>query len=338
MAVGQINSTFEWNGKPQNGATAKLWQRYVFYTEADSGDTVQDNPLLIGSVIVNVVAGGTFAAGDLIKVENEHMLVISIAANALTIQRGYDNTAPAQHVQTTVIYDLTQADPDQDDAEPGAGQQGASVTTGVTYGGDGAYRWTDVPDGEYFVSVEYDGHRAWLHAAVESRNTLSQILKLAGDLPYRGTDAIERLPKGANDEYLKLIAGLPVWAVVPGTGIANSKVTTSTRLLNAASGDVGYVGVGFVPHCLFAFACIADSEHASWGFCDNTFTSGGLDANIVGGETVFDDNTQLIRVYDNSGTQSAIVDSWDADGFTLTWTHVAAGGAVNIQLIFLSLK
>ncbi len=212
MAVGQVNGVFIYNGQPQNGATAKLWDREVFYTAVDSGETISDNPLTAAAATLNTGDGSQFAAGDLIEVETEHMLVISIAANELTVQRGYDNTTPASHVQTTAIFDLTQDDPEQDDAEPGSGQQGASITTAVAFGGDGAYRWTDVPDGEYFVSVEYDSHRAWLHVAVEARNTLNQILKLAGDLPYRGTNAVERLPKGSDGEFLKLTSGLPVWA------------------------------------------------------------------------------------------------------------------------------
>jgi len=87
--MGEINGSFFYNGKPINGAMAKLWQKSVF----------------------------------------------------------------------------TGTPPVFDQAEPGSGQQGATITTGTDYGGDGAFRWTGVPAGEYYVSCYYDNHRSWMYAA-----------------------------------------------------------------------------------------------------------------------------------------------------------------------------
>jgi hypothetical protein len=101
--------------------------------------------------------------------------------------------------------------PEYDDAEPGGGQQGGSVTTGTTYGGDGAYRFTSVPDGEYYVSCEYDGHRVWQYVNVE---IIDDILTTAGDLLVRGSSDPERLAASTESYFLKIVSGVPAWAAL----------------------------------------------------------------------------------------------------------------------------
>lgn len=216
--MGEINGVFIYNGNPQNGATAKLWKVTGFVSYADSGDTVQDDPLAATSIELNVSAGTNFDVGDVIRIENENLLVFHIATNKLYVIRGYQETTPAEHANAIQIDDQTIAAPGQDDNEPDAGyQQGASVTTGVTYGGDGAYRWTGVPEGEYYASAYYDGHRAWLHCFVERDDpTLQQILRTGGDLPFHDGQTVTRLPKDADGKYLALSAGKPAWST--GTG------------------------------------------------------------------------------------------------------------------------
>jgi len=96
--------------------------------------------------------------------------------------------------------------PSQDTAEPGSGQTGSTITTGVTYGGDGAFRWTSISDGEYYVSCYYDNHRAWLYVEVESAYTPSNVLTTQGDLIVRGAANPERLAKITTGQYLKATA------------------------------------------------------------------------------------------------------------------------------------
>jgi len=136
--MSEINGVFIYNGRPQNGATAKLWQLSVF--------------------------GGT--------------------------------------------------PPAQDDAEPGSGQQGSSITTGVACGGGGAFRFTSVPAGEYYVSVEYDNHRAWLYAQSE---ILGSILTTQGDMLVRGASSLERIAIGSNGQVFTIVGGVPAWADPPLT-------------------------------------------------------------------------------------------------------------------------
>ena len=70
----------------------------------DSTDTVQDDPLLVGAVTLNVTDGTLFGIGQTITIENEDILITVVAANALTIIRGYNGTTAAEHAQTTAIY------------------------------------------------------------------------------------------------------------------------------------------------------------------------------------------------------------------------------------------
>lgn len=229
MALGTINGTFIYNGQPQNGATAKLWKITGFASYADSTDTVQDNPLADTSIELNVTNGGLFAAADVIRIEIEYLKIWAISANKLYVIRGWHGSAPAAHVQTTPIYDETITPPQQDDAEPGGGyQQGGSVTTGVTYGGDGEYRFDAVPEGEYYASVEYDTHRAFFYAVAERDDpTLQQILTVDEDIIVRRNSGPIRVAKGAAESLLCMTAANLVAWLAPG---ANKTVL----FLNAA--------------------------------------------------------------------------------------------------------
>ncbi|MBA7648514.1 hypothetical protein ES703_56300 [subsurface metagenome] len=113
----------------------------------------------------------------------------------------------------TVINDETITEPAQDTAVPNvAYKQGVDVTTAVTFGGDGAYRWTAVPEGEYYVSVTYDGHIAWLYASVETNDpTPEQLLRLDGDMLLRNADGVTRLPGGTQTHVLTMDANRPIW-------------------------------------------------------------------------------------------------------------------------------
>jgi len=239
--MGTINGTFIYNGKPQNGATAKLWKIVGFASYADSGDTVQDNPLAATSIELNVSNGGNFAVGDIIKIENELLFVRHIATNKLYVIRGYRATTPAEHAQTTQINDETITRPQQDDDEPdGAHQEGSEVTTGVAYGGDGAYRWKDIAEGEYFVSVYYDYHRSWLYCFIERDDVSPElILTTDGDLLIRDANTVTRLPKGAANLLLKMGANRPEWAT-HALGSASHAVDTLANL-NAKISDATLV-------------------------------------------------------------------------------------------------
>jgi hypothetical protein len=210
---GEVAGTFIYNGVPQNGATAKLFKIVAFAAYADSTDEVENNPMAADDVILTVNTGGTFAAGDIIKIESEVLRVVEVSGNDLYVIRGYRGTTPASHVQNTQIDDETVTEPVQDTADPGAGdQQGSDITTAVSYGGDGAYRWTAVPEGEYYVMVEYDSHRCFQYVFVENNDpTMEQLILTKGDIVYHNGIRPTRLPIGTDDHYLKIATDVPNW-------------------------------------------------------------------------------------------------------------------------------
>lgn len=119
----------------------------------------------------------------------------------------------------------------------------------------------------------------------------------------------------------------------------DSKLITSTRDMTAASGDVSYTGVGFQPTCIFAMAAISGEQTAAWGFCDESLDEATL--------VLYDYNTNIYPLADylfviqgepSAKQQQAVVKSFDADGFTLTWTKVNVPSAETATLYFLCLR
>lgn len=252
--MGIVNGTFIYNGLPYNGATAKLWTLTAFAAYADSTDEVEDAPLAAASIELNVNDGGLFAVGDVIKIESELLRIWAKSTNLLYVKRGWRGTTPAQHVQNTQIDDETVTEPAQDDAEPGSGQQGAQVTTGVAYGGDGAYRWDDVPEGEYFSSVEHDSHRAWMHHLVESDDpTPSQLLTTRGDVLFVGADGVKRLAKGAISQLLTMGANEPAWGAPPAGLPSGCIVIWHGTIANIPAGYIICDGNNDTPNLLTMF-------------------------------------------------------------------------------------
>ncbi len=102
------------------------------------------------------------------------------------------------------------------------------------------------------------------------------------------------------------------------------KIITATRDMTTASNDVAYSGVGFVPKAIIVFACGETLTAASWGFLDGTrnqaiadYSAAGAGANVWTSGGAYG----IILVTTAGGiNQLASLKSFDADGFTLTWT------------------
>lgn len=123
-------------------------------------------------------------------------------------------------------------------------------------------------------------------------------------------------------------------------GALQSKVITATRALNASSASVAYTGVGFKPTSLIVISATATSSpQGSWTMIDS-----GLTHQNIG---LFDSNKfalqSAIVLWDNAtvagGTnQSGIVSSFDADGFTISWTKNGTPAAVTTTFMVLCLR
>lgn len=103
-----------------------------------------------------------------------------------------------------------------------------------------------------------------------------------------------------------------------------SKVITGSRDYSSASGDVAYTGVGFQPTALHALygkagASVGDGH----GMADSAKTAVALNNRQNNGTA----NVQNVLIYSDivsGGYQSAIVKTYDSDGFTLTWTKLGS--------------
>jgi len=118
------------------------------------------------------------------------------------------------------------------------------------------------------------------------------------------------------------------------TGIAASKyfIGSFTRDSAAGSADVTYTGVGFKPKAIiFLGSPLSAANGVTWGM--DTITSKFRVSGLYSSGLVFySDNTCSIAIAITiSDVQSGVVKTFDADGFTITWTK--AGTPTGIATI-----
>lgn len=117
-------------------------------------------------------------------------------------------------------------------------------------------------------------------------------------------------------------------------GALKSKIITATRDMTAATGDVIYTGVGFIPTAIIAMGAINTTMNISIGISDSSMNSNQINQIFTG--NTYEDLTSKLLVFATAAgaTQSAIVKSFDADGFTLTWTKAnSPTGTANLKFI-----
>ena len=99
----------------------------------------------------------------------------------------------------------------------------------------------------------------------------------------------------------------------------NSKIISGTKNMAAGNGNVSYTGVGFRPTSIIAMSIINGSATITilLGFADSTKTSNGIGLNTV---SWYLQDTLVGGWSSQTDSDKATVASFDADGFTLTWT------------------
>ena len=123
------------------------------------------------------------------------------------------------------------------------------------------------------------------------------------------------LPKLSN-VVTEFLNGTGVFSV-PAGGVG-VKVKAETRAANAASGDVSYTGYGFQPSGLIIFAYLSTS-YFSIGSSDPVKACTNF--HLTATTTFAVDHTRIIYAGTGTNYQFAVVTTYDADGFTLTWTY-----------------
>ena len=157
----------------------------------------------------------------------------------------------------------------------------------------------------------------------------------AGDTYFVNAQGIfQRLPAGLNGQVVTVVGGLPAYATP--TPPLSSKVIVRTRDMTAVSGDVSYTGVGFKPTSLFAMGNVdAIAFGSSWGVSDSSKANELIE---IGSTSNYAAVNGLFYINNGAGVvQSAIVKSYDPDGFTLSWTKTGSPtGTAN--LVFLCFR
>lgn len=173
------------------------------------------------------------------------------------------------------------------------------------------------------------GDKRWI---LEESRSIAVGSDADGDTYYRASGVLARLAKGtANHKMFMNAAGTgPEWA----KGI---HIMTFTRALDGASGDVAYTGVGFKPSAIIFFANFPNSAIVSYGmdFQSARQAHYQVSAAIYGPMST----TASIYMYEGSGkVQEGYIKSWDADGFTVTWTRTGATSSGNITISAIVLR
>jgi len=180
---------------------------------------------------------------------------------------------------------------------------------------------------------------AFDHEAAADPHTgyvLESLLDVQGDLIVASADNTPaRLGIGGNATYLKSDGTTASWAA----GTFTNFLKTETRALDAISGDVAYTGYGFQPSALIIFANQSNTKMTSWGFGDVNLSEMCIYQKDAAGSFAADTGN-IIYLDEASGTksQSAVLKTLDADGFTLTWTRTGTTTAGTGTLIVLALK
>lgn len=146
-----------------------------------------------------------------------------------------------------------------------------------------------------------------------------------GDMYYRASSVLARLAKGtANYKmFMKNDGSAPEWH-------GGYKVGTFTRAMAAATGTVSYTGVGFKPTLILFSAGYFGGTGLWFGATDG---SDAL-ANSLGTST-----DACISLLETAGKyQTAVISSFDDDGFTLSWTRTGATTASTQTIMYVALR
>ncbi len=142
---------------------------------------------------------------------------------------------------------------------------------------------------------------------------------IAGDLWYDTANSLLKIYNGAS------------WLT-----LANTKyyVGSTTRDTTTATGTQAVTGVGFQPSAIQFLACQNGSLEYSDGFDDGTTA----ECRYFDGTKVQADATASIYDYHSSGnTYAGLIDSFDADGFTISWTKTGSPTGT-LTVYFLAFK
>ena len=115
-------------------------------------------------------------------------------------------------------------------------------------------------------------------------------------------------------------------AMLASTGVTRYYVGSFTRDMTAASGSVGYTGVGFKPKAIiFLSGAAGGSTWGSVGFTDGTTDAVWYNNHASSADSWVINATNNINATTATGaSQVTAISSLDSDGFTLSWTKTGS--------------
>ena len=156
------------------------------------------------------------------------------------------------------------------------------------------------------------------------------LVKVSGNASGTGTLTIAA--PNTNSNYTLT---LPAATGTLSLGLS-SKLLAITRDMSLSTGSVSYTGVGFTPTSLQAFGAntTISTNNAVNGYCDSALGQAALRAGSASpGQWVYLASV-LIYMGTDGAYQTFAVTSFDADGFTGTWTRTGApGGTQSIAIL-----
>ena len=120
------------------------------------------------------------------------------------------------------------------------------------------------------------------------------------------------------------IAGIEIGTYTASSGMISRMAVGSFTRDIAVTGAQSVTGVGFKPKALIFFASVDGTKSASWGFSDLALTDNAIAVPDLASATTGLTRAQAdrIAVLITGGTVYARADvtSYNADGFTITWS------------------
>ena len=143
----------------------------------------------------------------------------------------------------------------------------------------------------------------------------------AADTITSGTMGTARLGSGSasSTTYLK---GNSTWATLPDMPTM-PKILSFTRDMTAASGNSTYTGFGFTPSSLLILAVSSSAGSGSVGSA-NANMAMTVNTNSTTASLNYTDKCIYLFYVSITDRQTALLASYNADGFTLTWTKVGS--------------
>lgn len=121
----------------------------------------------------------------------------------------------------------------------------------------------------------------------------------------------------------------------PFSGYSHVAAGHFQRVGGAATADVSETGLGFAPSMLILIG--GDSTYYSFGLGDASQANCMCTYGVAG--TMHNEVGFLAQFGTGSAGQgqTAVIKSFDSDGFTLTWTKVGAGIGITADCIYLAI-